>query len=394
MRRFFSSAPPLTPSLRVLEPGNHLLPVKHAATAVGVHQSESSDWNVLWSYRVPWESAPYRSRVADRPSANAARRLLVNHLPGTLRLASKAHLPSLIREANLSAALTPLSYLLPEDIGSLRRAIAADGLADARGFPRWLLKSRQHRGVRALVNASRARLRQTGSMLAQRRVEPLLLPGLNRAFDIGLYVLVTSVWPLRVYAYEHALVRFCESAFPTAPAEFTARPNAFVINHYAPIWSLPFFAKSLSVCDNGAACALRRELSSHGYNGDGLWNAMRTTAARLLYALRPHVAAGMERVQLSADEAFELFRFDFMVDSHARPVLTEVNISPNLVAAHAEDGKMKDAMLRGLLAIVTPRMKAPATGDAFQAAEAAAAATHGFVRVKGAGGGGGRSGRK
>ena len=56
-----------------------------------------------------------------------------------------------------------------------------------------LLKSKQHRNVRALVNASRAGLVANSPAILQRRVRPLILPGLGRSFDIGLYVLVSSI---------------------------------------------------------------------------------------------------------------------------------------------------------------------------------------------------------
>jgi hypothetical protein len=74
----------------------------------------------------------------------------------------------------------------------------------------------------------------------------------------------------------------------------------------------------------------------------------------------------------------QLFRFDFMIDDHALPILTEVNISPNLVAAHPEDGKVKSALLRDLLRLVTARFRptaaAPPKWAFWRLAEAAAAA--------------------
>ena len=50
--------------------------------------------------------------------------------------------------------------------------------------------------------------------MVQRRVRPLLLPGLPRVFDVGLYVLVSSVRPLRVWAFNRSLVRVCLSSYP------------------------------------------------------------------------------------------------------------------------------------------------------------------------------------
>ena len=74
-------------------------------------------------------------------------------------------------------------------------------------------------------------------------------------------------YELRVYAFDRALVRTCERAFPKTAHAFRTDPAAFVINHYTPIWELPFFADALRHCDNSAACALRRALDAQGHDG-------------------------------------------------------------------------------------------------------------------------------
>ena len=351
-----SHAQPL--QLRVIDMAKHLIPITKAAEATGIrvinnnHQDEN-DWDILWSFRTAWDNRILKDRakhIRQRPST------LVNHLPGTLRLASKAHLPLFAKEAGLSNA-TPASYLLPEQIDQLLTHLRSDSLTDSAGLPRWLLKSKQHRNVRVLTNATRAGLSKTGSAIAQRRVRPLLLKGLGRAFDVGIYVLVASVRPLRIYAFDRSLVRICEQPFPTSYDEFVARPASFVINHYSPIWTLPFFADALKECDKSAACALRHKLKEHGHDADGMWRRMEGIAAELLAFLRPHVEAGLLRVGLRGQHTFELFRFDFMVDEEARPMLTEVNISPNMVQAHAEDGQVKSALLRDLFRILSARLR-------------------------------------
>ena len=279
---------------------------------------------------------------------------------------------------------------------------------------------------------------ELGETLVQERVRPLLLPGLPRVFDVGMYVLVSSVRPLHAWRFNRSLVRFCladcyagsrleywkrkqtlgafcRSRLPgvgTDPRERVvprdwarqafAEPNRYVIKEYAPLWRLRYFAQHLTRCAGDAGCALRAALSSHGYDGDGLWQRMERVAATLLVGLRPHVEVGLRRRRMHSGNAFELFRFDFLVDGAARPVhrlpwapstaslygmrasrerfapdpfcpaarracpglysliapcggccaedgqpvLTEVNLSPNLVAAPKapEDGWVKQAL--------------------------------------------------
>ena len=111
---------------------------------------------------------------------------------------------------------------------------------------------------------------------------------------------------------------------------------------------------------------------------------MEAVVSRALTHLKPHAEEGLHRIGLSPAHAFELFRFDFMVDERAQPMLTEVNISPNMVAAHDEDGKVKAALLRDTLRIVSTRlrtMKATAASSAGAAATREAAVAGGFRRI-------------
>ena len=350
--------------LRVLEIGRHLDPVRRASTDVGLRLTDGNDWSVLWSYRVPWAAEAF----TNRRRGPAAGPTLLNHMPGTLPLASKAHLPALAHEAGVERSI-PRSFLLPDEASSLMRAVANEGLRDSNGLPRWLLKSRQHRGVRVLPSASSLALANYSPAIVQRRVEPLLLSGLRRAFDVGLYILVTSVRPLRVFAYDLALVRFCEHDFPTSAAAFESDPLAFVISHYTPIWSLDSFSTALRGCDGSAACALRTRLAADGHDGNRIFDEMHRISLALLGALNARVRAGLAQHRLTSDEVFELFRFDFLLNDRAEPILTEVNLSPNLAASHPQDGRVKDALVRDVLRMVTVRFNASRSVAELAAAE-------------------------
>lgn len=379
-----SAAAP-TPILRI-DSAAHMQPIRDAAASNKYSMTLGDDWTLLWTFRTPWTTEALKKRLLQkRPFSH--RPFLVNHLAGTLRVASKEHLPEFLRTAGLTDA-APATFRLPEDMELARAALTRDPLHDASGLPTWMLKSKQHRNIRPLLNSTSEHLASQSPALLQRRVRPLLLPGLHRAFDIGIYVLVSSVSPLRIYAYEKALVRVCEKPFPTSAAGFasSADRSAYVINHYSPLWSLPFFAPFFAQCPGhtDAACALRAALSAHGHDGAQLWRKMEAVVSRALTHLKPHAEEGLHRIGLSPAHAFELFRFDFMVDERAQPMLTEVNISPNMVAAHDEDGKVKAALLRDTLRIVSTRlrtMKATAASSAGAAATREAAVAGGFRRI-------------
>lgn len=261
------------------------------------------------------------------------------------------------------------------------------GVVDQSGLPRYIVKSKQHRGIHVLWNASRSSLAQEGSAIVQERVVPLLLSGFAHCFDIGLYVLVTSLTPLRVYAHRQALVRFSTLAYPQerelsprpmiepdtpslksmlgsrspqAAQDFDELPR-FVIKDYDPIWRIPTFHHSLSACKGSAACALRDHIRRDGFDDKRLWSSLHTIAASLVRSLRPTVLDSLRQLRLQHSHVFELFRFDFMVDERARPVLMEVNLSPNLVGISREDSSVKRDLIVSTLRLAEPRLRPTAS---------------------------------
>ena len=344
-----------------------LKPVAQAARKLKLATTDGEDWTVLWSHKPPWDI----DSLAKRRVAGAGP-YLVNHLPGTTRLVSKVDLVQFsaglaARLPRIFGAITPETYALPEQARLLDAAIARRGLSDAYGWPNWLAKSKQHRGIHVVSGNASHTMSELGETLVQERVRPLLLPGLPRVFDVGLYVLVSSVRPLHVWAFNRSLVRVCLSSYPRetrkkgwARAAF-AESRRYVIKEYTPFWRLRAFAPHLKRCAGEAGCAMRAALDEAGYDGGALWRRMERIAASLLVALRPSVEAALARRRMRGASAFELFRFDFLVDEDAQPVLTEVNLSPNLATAPGapEDGAVKETLLVETLRLVTQRF-APA----------------------------------
>uniref|UniRef100_A0A0M3HKA1 Polyprotein n=1 Tax=Ascaris lumbricoides TaxID=6252 RepID=A0A0M3HKA1_ASCLU len=63
-----------------------------------------------------------------------------------------------------------------------------------------------------------------------------------RKFDIGIYTVITSVSPLRVYVYENdVLLRFCSKVYNPFDAEDIGK---YVVgDNYTPTWEMPSLKK-------------------------------------------------------------------------------------------------------------------------------------------------------
>lgn len=117
----------------------------------------------------------------------------VNHFAGSGYFTNKASL------AGAKFSFMPRSYRLPQDAALFRKEVSEND--DAL----WVMKSNEHRGIK-VHHFSQLDLQSKGSFVQQFIRHPLLIS--KRKFDVGLYVAITSVEPLRVYVYnEEVLLR-------------------------------------------------------------------------------------------------------------------------------------------------------------------------------------------
>ncbi|KAK0410629.1 hypothetical protein QR680_005241 [Steinernema hermaphroditum] len=254
------------------------------------NQSLNSGWDVLWNHEYPFNLKMIKPHIA-----HLRRHQKVNHVPGSGYYTSKVSLAT----ANVSDGI-PAAFKLPEK--------RADFEAFAKSHPDflWVQKSNKHRGIR-IRKVSQLDLGQNDSFVQKYISDPLLID--KRKFDIGIYTVVTSILPLRVYIYEgDALLRFCPQNYHPFDEKV---PDKYVVgDDYTPTWEMP----SLKKYYVGQSMTFRQSLNAYLQ------------------------AQGKDPEKICG--FFELSRFDFVVDSELKPYLMEANMSPNLSSGHFKPNKL------------------------------------------------------
>lgn len=143
---------------------------------------------MLWSH-----DYPFRALYPNLHRLKQSQR--VNHFPGTGFITNKVDL------ATSDSKYIPKAFKLPKDKDEFLR------YAHKNRKALFLEKHNQHRGV-YLKNVSEIDLKSGESFVQEYVQKPFLVDG--HKFDIGVYVALTSVNPLRVYYYKgDILFRYC-----------------------------------------------------------------------------------------------------------------------------------------------------------------------------------------
>ena len=166
-------------------------------------------------------------------------------------------------------------------------------------------------------------------MIAQQYLPaPLLVDGYK--FDMRLYVLVTSVSPLRVLLFKEGLARFCTERY-RAPNESNMEDTYMHLTNFA----INKHHEEFTI-DEGGDGGHKRSISSlfawlkqNGFPTERIWQQIRALIVKTLLAVQPHLnhvyhsLLGDDNVGFSC---FEILGFDVLLDRKGKPWLLEVRM--------------------------------------------------------------------
>lgn len=296
------------------------------SSAITPHKAANDvpQFDLIWSHDYPFTSI---TKLKPRQR--------INHFPGTGFITNK-----------LTLSTTPN---VPHILKAFRLPLEKDRFIEyAKKNPNkmWIQKSSSHRGI-SIETTESVKLDLNDTLVQEFMNNPLLIDG--KKFDIGIYAVLTSVEPLRVYIYEaESLLRFCAHTYidrNTNKFNDTDLDSYVVGDDYTPIWLMPSLIRYYIGTNLSMKQTLNTYLKRFNKDGDNIWKQIDETI-RTVYKSKEHHLARMARmyqesnnyngasVEGSMNQFFEMVRFDFIVDEELNVFLMEANMSPNLSSRH------------------------------------------------------------
>ncbi|XP_034662980.1 probable tubulin polyglutamylase ttll-15 [Drosophila subobscura] len=284
----------------------HVVNVLHKFGYERVQVNES--WNLLWAHDYPFLSLPNLKTLG--------RHQIVNHFPGCGYLTNKVDL------CTTSLPFLPRAFRLP--------AQRADFLSYAHAHPDVLFveKHNEHRHIKVRI-PSDIDLLSNDSFVQEFIQKPFLVDG--HKFDIGVYVVITEINPLRAYIYTgDVLFRYCPVKY--YPFDSENVDKYIVGDDYLPTWEVPSLRKYSNQFGGSMRNVFEAYVRDQSMDPSKIWpqveHIIRTTIlakekdiVNILHSYKQH-------------NFFDLMRFDLFIDENLKVYLMEANMSPNLSSAH------------------------------------------------------------
>lgn len=341
--------------------------VKNAFAVAGLMRTKKkwTGWHIAWAKHIP--KTKFKFFKNDTQHAQ-----VFNHFPDPWVIGRKDRLmrtlASCKRRFGASYSFVPEGFTLPDQMDAFRRAIQRednDGGAvtlpsSGSGRSIWILKppaSACGRGIRVITSKDVDSISKDRKYVVQRYVaNPLLLDGYK--FDLRIYVVVTSVDPLRIYLFNEGIARFCTSKYSLEKLK-----NRFShLTNYSVNKTNDHFVENADDTTDGHGNAgskwsltgLLAHLQSQQLLKDPeqLKEQIRDIICKTIIAAEAHLTPLVHQFVKKPVACYELFGFDVMLDSTLKPWLIEVNVSPSLMGGSPLDKRVKGLLLSDIFHLV------------------------------------------
>ncbi|KAG7202599.1 hypothetical protein KM043_009789 [Ampulex compressa] len=269
-----------------------------------------SEWDLLWAHDYPF-------RKLSSSLKNLKTHQYVNHFPGCGYITNKVDL------STTKGRYIPAAFKIPEQSEALLKYAAEDS---KRMF---VEKSNDHRGI-SIKKVNDLNLTKSGSFVQEFIQRPFLVDGYK--FDIGVYTVITSIDPLRVYVYKaDVLFRFCPIKY--YPFDPEVIDKYIVGDDYLPIWKVPSLTKYYSQLGFSMKHTFDAYLKANGKDPKLVWDHAYEAIKEITLLKESHIKDVIKRFG-NGRNFFEFVRFDFTLDEDLNVYMMEANMSPNLSSAH------------------------------------------------------------
>ncbi|XP_017885108.2 tubulin polyglutamylase TTLL4 [Ceratina calcarata] len=256
----------------------------------------------------------------------------VNHFPSSIELGNKISLWRNFRRMRKKFGINdfdymPLTFILPEERENLRKLMQKNG-----GI--WIVKPPNSCAGSGIKIISRLyEIPNYDSLVVQRYIAwPRLIDGIK--FDIRLYVLLTSIDPLRIYVYNEGLVRLATIKYVNNVKYLSDRFMHLTntsVNKVSPNFrpnDNPYKCKGNMWSLN---CLWNYLASMENVDTFKIWTQIKDIAVKTVISAEPSLIRAWKKMSLSTTyNSYQLFGFDVLLDNHYRPWLLEVNDFPSM----------------------------------------------------------------
>ena len=287
-----------------------------------------------------------------------------NHFPGMVSISRKVDLARNIENVAKSMqeeySFHPKSFVLPSQFIDMKNYMLSIKKAKNRTFIVKPDTGSLGKGI-FLVQDPNQCVDYCEAAIAQKYIDPYLIDGLK--FDLRIYVLVTSIDPLRIYVHDDGMARFCTEPYQEPSHDNLEQVYCHLTNYSLNKKNENFQANQLvyeeeEVEEKGhkrSMASIFESIKKDGHDVEKLKHEIDEIIRLTIVSAQPQISS-QYRIGFTSNDGksrcFEILGFDIMLDNECKPWLLEVNNKPSMAAESPFDKVLKTNVIQGAMKII------------------------------------------
>jgi hypothetical protein len=198
------------------------------------------------------------------------------------------------------------------------------------------------------------------SMVVQNYISsPCTIDGFK--FDLRVYVLVTSVSPLRIFVYRDGLARFATEKYQI-PTAGNRKMTQMHLTNYAINKNSESFIHDPEKGSKRSIISVLEELEKRKVGcSQKIWHTIHQAIIKTIILVQPELSKSLKswipadqtaKLENVGSQCFEILGFDILLDSKLKPWVLEVNHSPSFTCDSPLDKEIKSGVIRSALKLL------------------------------------------
>ena len=287
-----------------------------------------------------------------------------NHFPGTVSISRKVDLAKNIELVAKTMpeeySFHPKSFILPSQYIDMKNYMLSIKKPKKRTFIVKPDKGSLGKGI-FLVQDPTQCCDYCEPAIAQKYIDPYLIDDLK--FDLRIYVLVTSIDPLRVYVYKEGMARFCTEKYQDPSPDNLEHVFCHLTNYSLNKKNENFQANTIVIEESEteekghkrSMTSIFESIRKNGHDVEKLKHEI-DEIIRLTMAAAQMQIASQYRIGITSNDGksrcFEILGFDIMIDNNCKPWLLEVNNKPSMAAESPFDHELKMSVIQSAMKVI------------------------------------------
>lgn len=246
-----------------------------------VTPSNVQDFDVLWSIENPFTESGRKSKefkILIEANYKLKPHQRVNHFPGIYVLTNKGEL----------CTTTKSNYLLPS-FRFPNQKQEFEVYVKNNPDKKWIEKNVGNRGVK-VVGVNEINFQDSNKIVQEFLHDPFLVDG--HSFDFGIYVLISSIEPLRVYRYDHEVfIRFCPEIYH--PFDSKKKGKYVVDETHLAAYEMESFKDSYFNYSYSSKSTFENLVKSQGHDIKNFWNRIDDAITSLIIMKQKTIIEGV-----------------------------------------------------------------------------------------------------